>query len=83
MTSKTTERYARILVKIHIGGVTMSDTTATPKTGKFKKVTSTLKDAYVPSTTAGKAVAYGSAAAGLVGSFVLGFFKGKKSKAKK
>lgn len=61
----------------------MSDTTTTAKTGKFKNVTNVLKDAYVPSTKAGKAVAYGSAVAGLAGSFVLGFFKGKKAKAKK
>lgn len=60
----------------------MSDT-ATTKGSKFKNVTNVLKDAYVPSTKAGKAVAYGSAGLGLVGSFVLGFFKGKKAKAKK
>jgi uncharacterized membrane protein len=83
MTSKTTERYARILVKNIIGGVHMSDTTTTAKSSKFKKVTSTLKDAYVPDTTAGKIVAYATTLLGIGGSFILGTFNGKKKAAKK
>lgn len=49
----------------------MAETTAV-KNGKLGGVKTTLKDAFVPDTKAGKIVAYATSGAALAGSFLLG-----------
>jgi hypothetical protein len=60
----------------------MAETTAV-KSGKLGGVKTTLKDAFVPDTKAGKIVAYATSGAALAGSFLLGRLSKKSASSKK